>query len=121
PDKSIPEIKKHFFAPSLTAIRDDHAIARLWWTMHIAQLIEPQDPRAVLEVVSSKAEIRQGLVERPGIGTRIPLARAVIGALRRSPELMIDAQFRKFMTTINLHGGGLLLEALPESAVEGLV
>ena len=38
------QVRLHLFASGLTGIRDDNALSRLWWNMHIATIADPDDP-----------------------------------------------------------------------------
>lgn len=115
-------IRRHMFAPTRTGIRDDHALARLWWNVHIATIADPDNPKDALQLILRKADIRSSFVERPRTTARRPLARAIVRAMRK--ETWVSARervFRDFMMTINKHGGGILFESLDESEVDQFV
>ncbi len=115
-------VRLHLFAPGLTGIRDDNALSRLWWNMHIATIADPNDPEGALRLIVKTADIRQAFVERPGTAARVPLARAVIRAMRRDQWLSASEDaFREFMKVLNRDGGGILLEALSEAETDSMV
>ena len=121
-DKLIDKVDKHMFARGRTGVRDDNAISRLWWNMHIASIADPQDPDAALELIVKRADIRMQFVERPGSAARRPVAQAVVRGMRRDPWIVSSEDaFRKFMIELNRNGGGVLFEALDESKIDGMV
>ncbi|RMH21916.1 MAG: hypothetical protein D6698_02050 [Gammaproteobacteria bacterium] len=115
-------IRDHMFAPNLTAIRDDNALSRLWWNVHIATIADPKDPEGALRLILKTADIRSNFVERTGTVSRRPLARAVVRAMRTDDWITSSEQaFRKFMIALNRNGGGVLFEALDESEASALI
>ncbi|WP_440225329.1 DUF6339 family protein [Dokdonella sp. MW10] len=110
-DAMEKQIRKHFFASTLQACRDDHAISRLWWNYYIAAQMLPESPIRALNVMLARADIRQGLIERSGIGMRPALGRAIIHALEQNNSLLrSEALFREFMKSVNLLGAGIAFE-----------
>lgn len=109
-------VRGHFFAEGRTGIRDDNAISRLWWNMHVATIADPDDPEGALRLILKTADIRQAIVERPNTASRQPLARAIIRAMRVNPWITsCEAAFREFMKEMNRDAGGVLFEAIPDS------
>jgi len=116
------QVRIHMFAPGLTAIRDDNALSRLWWNMHIASIADPDDPEGALRLILKTADIRSNFVERTNTAARKPLARAVIRAMRREPWITSSERaFREFMIALNRDGGGILFEALSDAEVDALM
>lgn len=112
-DESLQkDVEKHFFARGITGCRDDHAVSRLWWNHHIAQKIMPDDPERALNNILARADIRSNLVERPGLGARPVLARAIVCLLEdESSGLKAgESLFRSFMKQVNLQGAGVVFE-----------
>jgi hypothetical protein len=106
----------HFFAEGRTGIRDDNAISRLWWNMHVATIADPDDPEGALRLILKTADIRQAIVERPNTASRQPLARAIVRAMRFNPWITSsEVAFREFMKEMNRDAGGVLFEAIPDS------
>lgn len=115
-------VETHFFAKGLTAIRDDNALSRLWWNMHIASIADPDDPEDALRLILKTSDIRTNFVERTNTVARKPLARAVIRAMRRDPWIVSsERSFREFMISLNRDGGGMLFEALSEAESDALM
>lgn len=109
----------HFFAPTLSRCRDDHAIARLWWNHKIASMLMPEDPKLALTLILSRQDIRSNFVERARIGARIPVGRGIIRALAGFKELRTSQQlFREFMKTVNLRGAGKAFEVYSERKID---
>jgi hypothetical protein len=115
-------IASHMFAQGRTGIRDDNALSRLWWNMHIASIADPADPVGALNLIAKTADVRMQFVERPGSAARPPLARALVRALRRDPWIgSSEGAFRNFMIVLNRDGGGVLFEALSDQKVDALM
>lgn len=112
------KIAKHFFAPTLTGCRDDHSISRLWWNYHIAEKIMPDNPARALKKILALADIRQGLVERPGIGARPVLGRGIIRLLEKEEQLVEGKLFGRFMKKVNLMGAGVIFEVWDDFRVD---
>lgn len=117
-EKLVNEVRKHFFASTLTGCRDDHAVARLWWNHHIAKQIMPEDPGRALKVILARADIRLNFLERPGLAARPLLGRGIVCALERHDVLLKqETAFRNFMKTLNLLGAGIAFEVWNEDEV----
>ena len=109
-------VQNHFFAQGRTGIRDDNAISRLWWNMHIATISDPDAPEAALRLMLKTADIRQAIVERPNTASREPLARALLRAMRSNDWITsTEKSFRQFMIEMNRDAGGILFEAISDS------
>jgi hypothetical protein len=113
----IRDIRKHFFARTLTQYRDDHSIARLWWSIWFARKVNRPDTDSVLNILFSKADTRQSIIERSGISTREYLIRAIFDYIHKFPNIN-SKQIKDFMKSINFHGSGIVFEALDDSEVE---
>lgn len=131
------QIRLHFFASTLTGIRDDNALSRLWWSMHIATMCTPKVPREdfesesdwklkfekesekTLALMFKNADIRSNLIERSWTGARIPLSRAIVDLIAKEAWLTDQQEnFREFMKVLNMDGGGILFESYPASEIE---
>jgi hypothetical protein len=120
--KLAQAVRTHFFAPTWTACRDDHAISRLWWNHQIASLLIPDRPQEALDLILSRADIRMNFIERPRVGTRLPLARGIINELRENEPLRSsEAGFRRFMKLLNAEGAGQYVEVWGEGKISTLV
>lgn len=121
-EKLDEQVRLHMFAPGLTAIRDDNALSRLWWNVHIASIADPDDPENALRLILKTADIRSNFVERTGTAARRPLARAVVRAMRRDPWITsTERAFREFMIALNRDGSGVLFEALTDDEADTLM
>lgn len=121
-DRQSRSIATHMFAAGVQGIRDDNAISRLWWNMHIATIADPDDPEGALRLLLQRADFRANLVERSNTGSRRPLVRAIVRAMRRIPGITrSEGSFRAFMRTVNREGGGVLFEALSDGEVDRLM
>ena len=121
-EKLANMVELHMFARGRTGIRDDNALSRLWWNMHIASIADPDDPVGALDLIVKRADVRMQFVERPGSAARRSLARAVVRGMRREPWLLSsDAAFRAFMKVLNRNGGGILFEALSDDKADAFM
>jgi hypothetical protein len=116
-------VKKHFFARTMTARRDDNAIARLWWSASVASRIAGGgDITDALRLITKTADIRSNIVERTMMMSRPVLARAVVEIMNRIPAVYgKEETFREFMKTLNRTGGGVVFERIAQREVEAFV
>ena len=113
------DVRTHFFAPGMTACRDDHAVSRLWWNAYIAKDIRPNDQRTALELILKTADIRSNLIERPWMVNRPTVADAILRAMEREDWVTSkEANFREFMKSVNHRGGGIVFELLPDKELD---
>jgi hypothetical protein len=113
---------KHMFAKGRPGIRDDNAISRLWWNMHIANMIDPTDPEDTLRVILLTSDYRMALIERSYTSARLPLARAIISSLKSSSWISERKDnFLQFMKELNRDAGGLLFESVSPYEAEKVV
>lgn len=78
----------------------------------------PENPARALKKILALADIRQGLVERPGIGARPVLGRGIIRILERETRLVEGKLFGRFMKKVNLMGAGIAFEVWNESRID---
>jgi hypothetical protein len=118
-ERVLGAIRTHMFAAGIQGIRDDNAVSRLWWNMHIATIADPSDPQGALRLILRRADTRLSFVERTGTASRSAIARAVIRAMRRHDWLQSsEAAFRHFMIVLNREGGGVLFESLSDDETD---
>lgn len=118
-DAVLGSVEKHFFARTQTRRRDDHALSRLWWNGYIARHCYPENPSRALELLLTRADVRSNIVERIWLTGRRKLAGGVFRAMDNLPFVLeSEASFREFMKTVNLLGGGIVFEAMADSAVD---
>ncbi|MCY3996870.1 MAG: DUF6339 family protein [Rhodobacter sp.] len=121
-ERLVPQVRRHLFGSGLTGIRDDNALSRLWWNIHIAATADPDDPEGALDLILKTADIRSNFVERTNTAARPPLARAVIRAMRRNSWITsTERAFREFMIVLNRDGGGILFETMSDAEVDGIM
>lgn len=118
----MDSIRRHIFADTLTSIRDDHAVARLWWNAYVAYLAMPQDHERALRTMLSKADIRSNLVERTRTISRPQLAAGILRAMISDSRIAeTEIGFRNFMKTLNRLGGGEIFEVMPAEEVDRFI
>lgn len=121
-DLLTASVQAHFFAPTQTAIRDDHAVSRLWWNYHIAQSCMPDDVERALGLMLKTADIRSNFVERIWMSSRRGIAGAILRAIDTRPEITAsEDRFRSFMKIVNRYGGGIVFEALTDTEADEFV
>lgn len=121
-EKLEGSIRTHFFAPTWSRCRDDHAISRLWWNHKIASMLMPEDPETALTLILSSADIRLNFVERARIGARLPLARSILRVLSSTEGLkQSESAFRHFMKFINFRGAGRSFEVWKDAQIDAFV
>lgn len=118
----VAAVRKHLFAATHTGIRDDHAIARLWWNAFIVRRCFPHDVERGLSLLLRSADVRSNFVERVWLTSRRPLAAGVFRKMDRDERVLASEEsFRRFMKTLNVLGGGLVFEAMRESSIDALL
>lgn len=115
-------VRAHFFAPGMTACRDDHAISRLWWNAHIAKDVRPNDQRTALELMLKTADIRSNFVERTWTVGRPRVADSILRIMEREEWITNkESNFRNFMKSVNHRGGGVVFELLPDDKLDSFM
>ncbi|MAO93612.1 MAG: hypothetical protein CMM78_00220 [Rhodospirillaceae bacterium] len=121
-DALVASIQAHIFAPTQTAIRDDHSVSRLWWNYHIARSCMPDDVEKALGLILKTADIRSNFVERIWMSSRRQIAGAILRAIDEKAEITAtEVRFRAFMKIINRYGGGIVFEALSDAEADKFV
>jgi hypothetical protein len=122
-DAGIPKVvEDHFFAPTQTKIRDDHAISRLWWNYHVARTCSPDNPDEALNMILKTADIRSNFVERIWMTSRRNIASAVLGLMKSEPWVTeAEQNFRRFMRALNRLGGGIVFEVLDADDIDNFL
>jgi len=116
------DITRHFFARTLDQCRDDNAIGRLWWNGHLANRIDPKDPKRVLKQFLARANIRLHFLDRSNASFRLPIAKGIVRLLENEPWLHEhDRAFEVFMLVMDKHAGGLLFETLNQSELDQIL
>jgi Family of unknown function (DUF6339) len=116
------QVRKHFFAETLTNRRDDNAISRLWWNAYIADRTMPGSDLQPLEMFLAKADFRQSFVERSETGSRPVLAAGIIRIMQSRPWVTAhENNFRVFMKKLNQLGGGIVFEAMTLADVDAFM
>lgn len=113
------QVKLHFFAPSLPACRDDNAIGRLWWNGYVASMASPEDVELGLRRLLARANIRLQIIDRADTAFRLPLIQGIFRLLGHEAWFnSYDAAIADFMFEVNKRSGGVVFEALDDSAVD---
>jgi hypothetical protein len=122
PNSDANTIAKHFFSRTWTTIRDDNAIGRLWWGAHLAQDALPEEFEKAVRAMFQKQDIRLNLLERSWMSSQRVLRRAVLKAIIEEPmTTATETNFRQFMRSLNVRGGGILFDLLDDSEARAVV
>lgn len=112
----------HMVAGGRSSVRDDNALSRLWWNMHIAREVDSANPEHALRQILSTSDVRSNIIERANTGERRHLVRGIIRALDKDPWYKGYTSgvfnFREFMKVVNREGGGILFEVIADSDVD---
>ncbi len=115
-ERTAKDVLTHFFAPGLTACRDDHSVARLWWNAKIAKDLRPNDQRRALELMLKTADIRSNFVERSWTVSRPSIACSILRMMEREPWVTgSERNYREFMKAVNHRGGGMVFELMSDT------
>lgn len=118
----VKTVDEHFFAPGLTARRDDNAISRLWWNAYVAHSATPGPGLESLDMILKKADIRSNIVERSATASRPALTAGIVRIMRRKEWVSgQEENFRSFMKTLNRLGGGMVFETMTAAEVDAFM
>lgn len=118
-EKLTSAVNIHCFADTRTKCRDDHAIARLWWTAYIAKLAAPDDHEFAIRKIFRTADVRSNFVERALIVNRPSVSSGIVRLMHRSPQVVeTEENFRSFMKRLNILGSGVLFEVKTKEQVD---
>ena len=124
-EDAIRKVHNHYFATGNRGIIRDNAISRLWWLGKIAVDADPDDPRHFLTILLHRQDVRSALIERPSVSLNPGVLRRIYSVMREQwdsdRELFERDAFRKWMTGLNRRGGVVMLDALPEDALDKLL
>ena len=121
-DTKTASIATHLFAETQTRIRDHNAISRLWWNAYVVKRCYPKDFSRGLELLLTRADVRNNIVERFWLTGRRHLAAGVFRKMDSDPRaLKSEESFREFMKALNFLGGGIVFETLTESQIDGFL
>jgi len=113
------DVRRHFFAAGLTGCRDDNAIGRLWWNGYVASIASPDNIELGLQRLLARANNRLQIVDRADTAFRQPLLQGICRLLGREAWFnSSDEAIAKFMFEVNKRSGGIVFEALQDTAVD---
>lgn len=125
--KRVQAVRNHFFARTSRAVFRDNGVSRLWWLGRVAEDIADlgADPELFLEILLHRQDIRSTILERPSTTMNRRVLHRLYDVMRRhwnnqDRRLFRRDVFRAWMKGLNREGGVLLLDALPDAALENL-
>jgi hypothetical protein len=122
PDSGAKKIAAHLFSRTWTTIRDDNAIGRLWWGAHLAREALPEQFDNAVKAMFQTQDIRLNLMERSWMSSQRVLRRAVLKAIIDEPmATATETNFRQFMRSLNVRGGGILFDLLDDGEADAIV
>jgi len=100
----------------------------LWWLGYIAHEVSEDDPRLFLDILMHRQDIRSALIERPFLSMNHKVLQAIYSIMRdhweadgTASRLFVRGVFRDWMVRLNRRGGVILLDAVPDKALDGLL
>ncbi len=124
-EQAVREVLNHFFAAGNRAVIRDNGVSRLWWLGKIAHDVDPEHPGEFLTILLHRQDVRSALIERPSVSMNQKLLRAIYAVMREhwanGGELFERDVFRNWMIALNRRGGVVLLDALPDTALDRLL
>lgn len=123
-------VRNHFFAYGQRAIIRDNGLSRLWWLGHIAESVAPGAAQKFLEIILHKQDVRSSVLERPGVSMNLRVLERIYRVMEdewdterqgAQAALFQRETCREWMKRLNRRGGVVLLDALPEPALDALL
>lgn len=122
---AVREVKNHFFATGNRGLIRDNGLSRLWWLGKIAHDVDHEKPREFLDLLLHRQDVRSALIERPSVSMNPRLLRGIYAVMRdhwtNGGDLFKRDAFRNWMIALNRRGGVILLDALPDTALDRLL
>ncbi|WP_315920978.1 DUF6339 family protein [Mesorhizobium sp. SP-1A] len=113
-DKAVEHIEERFFASSSRNMESRNAVARFYWTAHVAGQLEGIDQDEVIDLLFFKQEIVHDMIERPTVvlaGTIFSaVVRKMLEAYHGDQSLLARRAFREAQRRINAYCGSTLVE-----------
>jgi hypothetical protein len=118
--------KLHVLASSTRNRWRDHSVSRLWWMHRYASMLQPEDPKAALDMLLIEIDFISSLLSKPSVSTNLPLAQAI---LRVAQEEILEKKaltfnrdkFRSFVRELDLIAGRRLLSSLESGYLRPIV
>lgn len=124
-EEAARKVHNHFFVKGNRALIRDNGLSRLWWLGFIAHEVDPSDPKAFLDLLLHRQDVRSALIERPSVSMNRHVLRSIYKVMRSYWEndkaLFEREAFRGWMIRLNRLGGFVLLDALPEQRLAVLL
>lgn len=124
-EDAVRKVENHFFAVGNRALIRDNGISRLWWLGKIAHDVDGINPREFLTILLHRQDVRSALIERPSVSMNRRVLRAIYAIMQEAwnngSKLFEREIFRSWMIALNRRGGVVLLDALPDEALEKLL
>ena len=127
-DDAVRAVQNHFFAKGNRGVIRDNGLSRLWWLGHIAYRADEENPRLFLDIVLHRQDIRSALIERPSVAMNHTILRGIYRVMKgewateeKNAHLFKRKEFRSWMVGLNRRGGIVLLDALPEGALDDVL
>lgn len=122
---AVRQVHNHFFASGNRALIRDNGISRLWWLGKIAHEVAEDNPREFLDILLYRQDVRSALIERPSISMNRRLLSSIYFVMQEywnNDSTLFDREvFRSWMIALNRRGGVVLLDALPDAALDQLL
>jgi len=118
--------KLHILASSTRNRWRDHAVSRLWWMHRYASMLQPEDPKAALDMLLIEIDFISSLLSKPSVSTNLPLAQAILSVsqeeiLKKKTITFNRDKFRTFVRELDLIAGRRLLSSLSAKDLRPIV
>jgi hypothetical protein len=116
--------RRYLFEGSSFGALARHGIARLWWAAYLTHDSRRADPYELTQVMFLRQDVQLALMDR-ALGKCRNVRTAVLEFLRDNGEWFAEREFGRriqlLMRELNLLGGVVILDALPEQQVKKFV
>lgn len=125
PVKNEGEVRRRYlFEGSSFGALARHGVARLWWAAHLTHDARRADPYELTKMMFMRQDVQLALMDR-ALGKCRNVRTAVLEFLRDNGDWFADKSFGRriqlLMRELNLLGGVVILDALPEQQVKEFV
>lgn len=124
-EDAVGKVLQHFFVRDARGLIRNNGVSRLWWLGKMAREADPESPEKFLEIVLHRQDVQSSLLGRPFVSNNVKVLRVIHEVMKvhwdERRALFERRRFRAWMRAINRRGGVVLLDALSESGLRGIL
>ena len=112
------------FASGYRGRMSRNGIGRLWWTMHIANTLDNENPKRFINIFFENQEIRQQLLERTSSANSKVVLKSILEIteeMKQKGKKYNRDKFRNFLKEINFLGKRTLFAALDQENLKAVI